>query len=207
MELNLYFAFVFASIFILASPGPTILLVISHALAHGRSIALAIVGGVIIGDLIAMSFTLIGLGVILSTSAAIFNVMKWIGALYLIWMGWKMIRSSKEASNELAEVSKKSHMTAFRDSAIVTTLNPKSIGFFIAFVPQFINTENSLAPQFIIMTLTFATLGGINAMIYALLAAKLRTTITRSDILIWVHKIGGSMLISLGLLTATLKRA
>ena len=114
---------------LLATPGPTILLVISYALAQRRGIALAVVGGVDFGDLLAMSATLVGLGVILATSATLITAIKWASAAYLVWMGWRMIRSAGAATADIAKVAGKSRVTAFRDSALVTVLNPKSIGF------------------------------------------------------------------------------
>ena len=139
MSLDLFIPFLIATAILLATPGPTILLVVSYALAQGRGVALAVVGGVILGDLLAMSATLLGLGVIMTASASLFTAMKWAGAAYLAWMGWRMIRSAGRATADLAEVAGKSKGAAFRDSALVTLLNPKSIGFFVAFVPQFID--------------------------------------------------------------------
>ena len=117
------------TIILLATKGPTILLVVSYALAQGRGVALAVVGGVILGDLLAMSATLLGLGVIMTASASLFAVMKWKGAAYLAGMGWRMIRSADRATADLAEVAGKSKGAASRDSALVTLLNPKPSAF------------------------------------------------------------------------------
>ena len=87
MSLDLFIPFLIATAILLATPGPTILLVVSYALAQGRGVALAVVGGVIPGDLLVMSATLLGLGVIMTASASLFTVMKWTGAAYLAWMG------------------------------------------------------------------------------------------------------------------------
>ncbi|MGC6452679.1 MAG: LysE family translocator [Candidatus Puniceispirillaceae bacterium] len=207
MSLELFIPFLFATAILLATPGPTILLVVSYALAQGRGVALAVVGGVILGDLLAMSATLLGLGVILTTSAALFTAMKWAGAAYLAWMGWRMIRSAGAASAELAQVAGKSHGTAFRDSALVTLLNPKSIGFFVAFVPQFIDPAAPVAPQFGVMIATFVGLGGLNALAYALLAAQLRNKVARPGRMAWLQRGSGAVLIGLAVFTAMLRRA
>ena len=207
MSLELFLPFLFATVILLATPGPTILLVVSYALAQGRGVALAVVAGVILGDLLAMSATLLGLGVILTTSATLFTAMKWAGAAYLAWMGWRMIRSAGTATADLAQVAGKSRSTAFRDSALVTLLNPKSIGFFVAFVPQFIDPSAPVAPQFGVMIATFVGLGGVNALAYALLAAQLRGKVARPDRMAWLQRGSGAVLIGLGAFTAALRRA
>ena len=207
MSLELFLPFLFATVILLATPGPTILLVVSYALAQGRGVALAVVGGVILGDLLAMSATLLGLGVILTTSATLFTAMKWVGAAYLAWMGWRMIRSAGTATADLADVASKSRGMAFRDSALVTLLNPKSIGFFVAFVPQFIDPSAPVAPQFGVMVATFVGLGGVNALAYALLAARLRSKVARPDRMAWLQRGSGTVLIGLAAFTAALRRA
>ena len=206
MALELFLPFLIATAILLATPGPTILLVLSYALAQGRGVALAVVAGVMLGDLLAMTASLLGLGVIFAVLALLFTVMKWAGALYLAWMGWQMIRSAGEASMKLASISSRSHMTAFRDSALVTLLNPKSIGFFIAFVPQFIDTGAPAGPQFAVMIASFVGLGGLNALAYALLAGRLRRHITRPRFLAWLRRGSGGVLIAMAAFTATLRR-
>ena len=207
MSPELYLAFVVPTVIALVVPGPTILLVVSYALARGRNVTLALVSGVILGDLIAMSVTLAGFGIVLAASASVFTMMKWAGALYLAWMGIGMIRKAGTATAELQAVGQRGSGTAFRDGFIVTLLNPKSIGFFIAFVPQFIDSANPVVPQFLIMIVTFVGLGGINVLAYALLAARLRDKVTRPGALAWLQRAGGGVLICLAAFTLTLRRA
>ncbi|MGB1826411.1 MAG: LysE family translocator [Candidatus Puniceispirillaceae bacterium] len=204
MSLDLFIPVLIATAILLATPGPTILLVVSYALAQGRGVALAVVGGVILGDLLAMSATLLGLGVVMTASASLFTVMKWAGAAYLAWMGWRMIRSAGRATADLAEVAGKSKGAA---SALVTLLNPKSIGFFVAFVPQFIDPAAAFTPQFTVMIATFVGLGGVNALAYALLAATLRSKVARPDRMAWLQRGSGAVLIGLAVFTTTLRRA
>ena len=96
MNMELWVPFVLAATLILIIPGPTILLVISQALAHGRKSVVPLVAGVIFGDFTAMTLSLLGLGAILSASASLFTILKWIGALYLIYLGIKLWRSNPE---------------------------------------------------------------------------------------------------------------
>ena len=135
-------------------------------------------------------------------------MLKWAGAVYLVYLGVKMLRSAP--SRGLGPIAAKGDVSArgvFGHAAAVTALNPKSIGFFIAFVPQFLRPDAPLAPQFIILIATFVGLAALNALAYALLADRLRTTIARPRVITWLTRGGGIALISMGLLTATLRRA
>ena len=90
---DLYLSYVLATIAVLAVPGPTVILVVSYALARGRGAALACVAGVGLGDATSVTVSLIGLGAILAASATLFTVLKWAGAVYLFWLGVRMWRA------------------------------------------------------------------------------------------------------------------
>ena len=207
MSLELWLAFVAASTALLLIPGPTVLLVLSYALSKGRSVAVASAAGVAVGDLIAMSASLAGLGALVATSATLFTLLKWIGAVYLVWLGFKLLRSAPSEGLMATEKATVSAGKVFSHAAAVTALNPKSIAFFIAFVPQFIRTDAALLPQFAILVATFVTLAAINALAYALLADRLRRIIARPAIITRITQAGGIALIGMGLLTATLRRS
>ncbi|MEJ6401360.1 LysE family translocator [Yoonia sp. 2307UL14-13] len=208
MDFQLWLAFASASIALLLIPGPTVILVLSYALSQGRKVAVASAAGVALGDLIAMSASLAGLGALVLTSATLFTVIKWVGAVYLIWMGIGMLRTTgQHASLRMIDAPALPAGRIFRNAATVTALNPKSIVFFIAFVPQFVRPETALLPQFAILIGTFVGLAAVNALAYALLADRLRATIKRPAILAWLTRAGGGALIAMGALTATLRRA
>jgi threonine/homoserine/homoserine lactone efflux protein len=208
MSLDVWLAFVAASTVLLIIPGPTILLVLSYALSQGRKVALATAAGVALGDLIAMTASLLGLGAIVLASATAFTVLKWVGALYLLWLGYKMLRGAGRAdAPELLSTPERAARGIFGHAAAVTALNPKSIGFFIAFVPQFLDPAHAIAPQFAVMIATFVGLAALNALAYALLADKLRTRIARPAVIRGLTRAGGVTLMGMGILTATLKRA
>lgn len=207
MSLDLWLTFVAASTALLLIPGPTVLLVLSYALGKGRSVALASAAGVALGDLIAMSGSLVGLGALVAASATLFMVLKWVGAVYLLWLGVRLWRSAP--SSGLEELTPAQDVTApgvFLHTAAVTALNPKSIGFFIAFVPQFLRPETSLAPQFLVLIATFVGLAALNALAYALLADRLRLWIGRPRVVAGLTRAGGAALIGMGLATAVLRR-
>lgn len=207
MSLELWLTFVAASTALLLIPGPTVLLVLSYALSKGRSVAAASAAGVALGDFVAMSVSLAGLGALVATSASLFVALKWVGAVYLIWLGIKLIRSARSGGLDLPTGKDISARKVFCHTAAVTALNPKSIAFFIAFVPQFIVADAPLLPQFAILITTFVSLAALNAAAYAFLADKLRRVISRPSIMTWITRAGGGALIAMGLMTATLRRS
>lgn len=207
MDLTLWMTFVAATIALLLIPGPTVLLVLSYAIGHGRKVAISTALGVALGDLIAMSASLLGLGALVLASATLFTVLKWVGAVYLVYLGVKLILSANSSGLVLPQGQSVSQRGVFWHACAVTALNPKSIAFFIAFVPQFIRPDAALLPQFAILTATFVGLAGVNALIYALMAARMQGVIKCPSVIEWLTRAGGGALIAMGVATATLRRA
>jgi threonine/homoserine/homoserine lactone efflux protein len=207
MPLDLWLAFVAASTALLLIPGPTVLLVLSYALSKGRSVAVASASGVALGDLVAMTASLAGLGALVATSATLFTALKWVGAAYLVWLGFKLLRSAP--SGGLGTIRTQRDVTprgVFVHAAGVTALNPKSIAFFIAFVPQFLRPDAPLIPQFAILIATFVSLAALNALAYALLADRLRRAVAKPQVITGLTRTGGVTLILMGVATAALRR-
>ncbi len=207
MSIELWFTFVAASVALLMIPGPTIMLVLSYALTQGRRVAVSMALGVALGDLIAMTASLLGLGALVLASATLFGVLKWMGAVYLVYLGVKLLRSTPALPDTSTDTAPRSGRSVFWHATLVTALNPKSIAFFIAFVPQFVRPEQALTPQFGILIATFVGLAAVNALLYASLADKLRARIRRPSVLKWMNRTGGSALVGMGALTATMQRA
>lgn len=210
MSVELWLAFVAASAVLLAIPGPTVLLVISYALGHEKRTATATVAGVALGDFTAMTASMLGLGALLATSAALFTALKWIGAAYLIYLGLKLWRApvaSNEGPAEAAPAPKERPLRIFLHAYAVTALNPKSIIFFVAFLPQFLNHAEPLAFQMVIFEATFLVLATANATVYGLMASLARQTIRKPPVQRLVNRTGGSLMIGAGLLAIGWKRA
>ncbi|ASY69572.1 LysE family translocator [Sinorhizobium fredii] len=209
MSFEHWFAFVAASALLLAIPGPTILLVISYAISHGRKAAGATVAGVALGDFTAMTASMLGLGALLAASATIFTVLKWIGAAYLVWLGIKLWKAPVAGSskNDSEGPAAERPLRIFLHAYAVTALNPKSIIFFVAFLPQFLDLSRPLLAQMAIFEATFLALAAANAMLYASLASAAGNTIRKTNVRRFVNRTGGSLLIGAGLLSLGLKRA
>ena len=206
MTLELYSAYVVATLIVLAIPGPTIMLVVSYALTQGRKSAFASVMGVGLGDATAATASLLGLGAILAASATAFTVLKWVGAAYLVWLGIRMWRS-RPAGFGPAEAPEIPPRKIFAHAYVVTTLNPKGIVFFMAFLPHFIAPQAPVAPQLLLLGATFVVLGIVNAAVYALTASVVGRQLKSPPVLRLVNKIGGGFLISAAAMTATLQRS
>ncbi len=208
MEFTAWLAFAAASTALLLLPGPTVLLVLSYALTQGRRVALATVAGVALGDAIAMTASLAGLGALVLASAELFTVLKWCGAAYMAYLGIQLLRSAGGSKFEATDATPVVQANSvFMHAAAVTALNPKSIAFFIAFAPQFVDARAPLTPQFAVMITTFVGLAAINALAYALLADKLRQKMQRPAVIQWLTRIGGGALITMGVATAAASRS
>jgi threonine/homoserine/homoserine lactone efflux protein len=209
MPIENWLAFVAASAVMLAIPGPTILLVISYALSHGRKVAAATVAGVALGDFTAMTASMLGLGALLATSAAAFTVLKWIGAAYLIYLGIKLWRAPVGEATETEATAETNEPASriFLHTYVVTALNPKSIVFFVAFLPQFFDLTHPLPLQMVILEVTFLVLATLNAALYGLLASMARETVRKPKVRRIVNRTGGSLMIGAGLLAAGYRRA
>ena len=205
MALATWFAFLFASIVLLLIPGPTVLLVVSYSLTQGRKIALATAAGVALGDFTAMTLSLAGLGALLAASATLFTVLKWIGAVYLVYLGVRLWRAKPVLAS--VDAPERSPRSIILHAFTVTALNPKSIAFFIAFVPQFVDHDAALVPQLVLMEATFVTLAAVNAVVYALAADQLRQRIRRPGLLRWLNRAGATCLVGMGAATAAISRS
>jgi threonine/homoserine/homoserine lactone efflux protein len=194
-----WLAFAAASALLLLIPGPTVLMVIAQALAHGRRAAATIVAGVVLGDCIAMTASLAGLGAALAASAALFTALRWAGAAYLVWLGVALWRAPAALPDPVAEPDQRPGRLLLR-AFTVTVLNPKSIVFFVAFVPQFLLRTTPLLPQFLLFESTFLALAALNALIYARAAAAAARAIARPRFRRALNRAGGALLIGAGAL-------
>jgi threonine/homoserine/homoserine lactone efflux protein len=197
MTLETWLAFVAASAILLIIPGPTILLVVSYALGQGRRVAFPVAAGVALGDFTAMTLSMLGLGALLAASATLFTVLKWLGGAYLVYLGIKLFRAGGQLGTVEANAggpSKRMVVHAF----VVTALNPKSITFFVAFLPQFLDPAGSFPTQMLVFETTFLVLAAANAFGFALVAARARGMLGRPRVLAWVNRVGGSLLVGAG---------
>lgn len=206
MSIETWAAFVAASSILLVIPGPTVLLVVSYALGQGWRTALPMAAGVALGDFTAMTLSMLGLGALLAASATLFTVLKWVGAAYLVWLGIKLWRAGG-ALDAPPRTDAASAARMLGHAWLVTALNPKSITFFVAFLPAFLDPRADFLNQMLVFETTFLVLAFANAFGYALVASRARGMVSNARTIGVVNKVGGGLLIGAGVATATLSGA
>jgi threonine/homoserine/homoserine lactone efflux protein len=206
LTIETWLAFVAASAVLLMIPGPTILLVVSYALGQGWRAARPMAIGVALGDLTAMTLSMLGIGVLLATSAALFTALKLLGAAYLVWLGIKLWRAGGNLDAQ-PRADTASSIQMIGHAWLVTALNPKSITFFVAFLPQFLNQSADFWTQMLIFEATFLVLAFANAFGYGLVASRARSVVGNPRAIRVVNKVGGSFLIGAGVATAVTSSA
>jgi len=207
MTLETWLAYVVAAAVLLVLPGPTVTLVVSYALGVGRRAAWATVAGVALGDFTAMTLSLLGLGAVLAASAALFSALKWLGAAYLVYLGVRLWRAAPALDGPVAQAEARPDRAILGHAFAVTALNPKSILFFVAFVPQFVSPHAPALPQLAVLEITFVAMAALNAALYAALAGRARGLIRRPAVLRAVNRLGAGILVGAGVATVALRRS
>ena len=198
MPIELWLAFVAASSVLLIIPGPTILTVISYSMSHGRRANVPLVAAVALGDSTALVVSLLGLGALLATSAFWFMVVKWVGGLYLLYLGIKLLRAGITSADMAAPAAPASRWRLFANTYLVTALNPKGIVFFVAFLPQFLSPTANVTHQLWVLAVTFVAMASLNATLYAVFAGSARRLLSSPRAQRRFNLAGGSLLSAAG---------
>ena len=208
ISFQLWLAFAAAAAVVIAIPGPTTLMVTGHAMSSGTRVAMASLLGVALGDFTAIACSVLGLGAVLATSAEAFTILKWVGALYLIYLGIKLWRAPAVPLGTAAagRGGRRSMRRAIAESFSVTVLNPKGLLFFAAFLPQFLDPHRAVLPQVVVLALTFEVLAASSLALYIFMTARARQIMDSPRAIKIMNRAGGTMLIGAGLLTASLRR-
>jgi threonine/homoserine/homoserine lactone efflux protein len=195
-----WLAFVIASILFIQVPGPSLLFTIGRALTVGRRDALLSVAGNAIGLTAQVLAVAVGLGAVVAASATAYTVIKVIGSAYVIWLGIQAIRNRKQARESLTTRVERRDKHAIRTGFIVGATNPKSIVFFVAFLPQFTNpAAGHTGLQIAALGLVFGVLACCSDSIWAMAASKARDWFARKPRrLDALGTSGGVMMVGLG---------
>jgi threonine/homoserine/homoserine lactone efflux protein len=210
--MNLQTILTFSAVAALAilSPGPAILLALRNGVAYGvRAVIWSSLGNVS-GIFCLSAAAMLGLGVLLKSSALLFGAVKMLGAAYLFYVGIRhMVGNSSVLTlpdNQAESAVVPSRQRLYREAYFIAATNPKPILFFTALFPQFINANAPLLPQFFVLTGIFMAISFCTLIGYALVAARARTLLLRPNFAKWVNRVVGTVFISFGAALLALRR-
>ena len=196
---SLLTAFLAASFVLAVTPGPGVLYIVTRSLAQGKRSGLASVAGVALGNLGNAIGASVGLAAVFAVSSVAFTIVKYSGALYLIYLGIQALRSP-ESESKTENLKSAQPWRIFRDGFLVALLNPKTAIFFAAFLPQFMGTTSML--QSITLGALFVTIAATTDTVYALAASSIAPTLTRAKGFRQGRYLTGGAFIGLGMMTA-----
>lgn len=197
----LFSAFLLASLVLAVTPGPVVIYVVTRSLVQGRRSGLVSVAGVALGNLGNALAASVGLAALFAISSIAFSVIKYAGALYLVYLGVQMLRASP-VENSIAISATVSLKRVFRDGFVVALLNPKTTVFFAAFLPQFLSAGAPPMVQGMALGSLFVAIATITDSAYALAAGAAAPALRGNVIRRIGRRLGGGVFIGLGLFTA-----
>lgn len=196
MGLELYLAYVAACILIAIIPGPTVTVIVANSLKHGARAGLLNVAGTQLGLALMMLTLVVGLTSVIAAMGWLFDWMRYAGAAYLVWLGWKLIRSP----NTLSEKDRVSMPRGgfFLQGFLVMMANPKALLFFGAFIPQFVDPKGNYAAQIVLLGVTAMAVALVSDGAYAVLTGRAGAFLSKKRVRL-VSRLSGACLIGGGL--------
>ncbi|NGM21180.1 LysE family translocator [Roseomonas stagni] len=204
--------FLLAALLLAVTPGPGIFYVAARTLAGGRAEGIASSLGTGLGGMAHVMAGSLGVSALVLASAELFNALKWAGALYLAWLGWRAIRTARAEAPPGAAAPPMPPLggprRAFREGVVVEALNPKTAAFFLAFLPQFVDPAAGQAGlQFVLLGTISVALNTLADVAVALAAGRLRDgAAARPGLVRRLREASGAAMIALGLGLAVAKR-
>lgn len=199
MNPHLFATFCLAATVLVILPGPIVTLVVANSLTHGTRNGLATVVGASIGNSLLIAAAAIGLVAFFALLSEVFSIVRWIGAVYLIWLGVHAWRAHGSGMQEAARVAApRPARKVFLQGFLIAITNPKAIIFYIAFLPQFIDPRLAAGPQLVAMSLAMTVIASISDSCYALLAGRMRGWFTTQARRRLQGRITGTLLIGTG---------
>jgi threonine/homoserine/homoserine lactone efflux protein len=206
MTLSAYLLFLPACFAINMAFGPNNLLSVTNGARHGVSPAVLAAGGRLVAFAIMIAIAGLGMGAVLVASEVAFDVIKYIGAAYLVWIGIRLLRAPAPTMQEAAASAAPPSLRALaRQEFTVAAGNPKAILVFTAFFPQFV-VPGAYASSYLLLGLTFLVFELVAIALYALLGARMRRLADGSRAMRWFNRVSGSMMVGFGLILAFTRR-
>ncbi|WP_075172563.1 LysE family translocator [Neptunomonas phycophila] len=192
-----YLIYVGVAIATILLPGPAVMLTLNNSIQRGILKSLAGILGIALAILLVAIISATSLGIVLASSAIAFNIIKIVGAAYLIYLGIKMFRS-EAANNNLFKKQEGSFFKCFMEGFLVSVSNPKAVIFFMSIFPQFIDLTQEYTPQFILLAVTFSFLVIVIHTIYAVSASFAKSKLSSQKGSSLLNKISGGVFVSFG---------
>jgi len=207
MEFNIWLTLLIAGIAISVSPGAGAVVSMNYGLKYGLKKSYSAIFGLQAGLLIQTFVVVIGLGSIISKSVMLFNIIKWIGVLYLVYLALTKIFEKVEVLSQEQQVNDYNGKKAFISSTLINLTNIKATVFLVAFIPQFLNPNESMWLQFIIIGATLCAIDVIVMTGYSSMAMKLRFLIKDVKAMKIQNRITGAFLLLAAVFVSTAKKA
>ena len=206
MTLSVWLAFLVASFVISLSPGAGAVYAMSCGMRGGYRHALVGIVGMQFGLALQLLVVAIGLGALLATSTLAFNIVKWVGVAYLVWLGWQQFGAEPRVVAVDGGAPAVSARGAFLRGFLVNASNPKATIFFLAVVPPFIDPGRPLVPQYLAVMGTLAFTDLIVMSGYALLASRVLRLLREPHHVRWINRTFGGLFVAAGAVLATFRR-
>ncbi|MFN8354162.1 MAG: LysE family translocator [Spirosomataceae bacterium] len=202
--------FLVAGILLNITPGNDTIYILTRSMAQGRKAGIVSVLGIATGSLVHTTLAALGLSVVIAKSILLFNLIKYAGAAYILYIGIQMLRNQAKLNFETQTADTSTGLfTIYRDAVFTNVLNPKVALFFIAFLPQFIDPQysNSFIP-FLLLGLTFTITGTIWCLLLAEFAALIFGKLRHNQrFATYLNRVCGGVLIGLGIKVALTSRS
>ncbi len=194
--------FLAASYALAIVPGPAVAYIVNRSLAQGRRAGAVSAFGIAAGGTVHVVAATVGLSALLASSAVAFSIVKYAGAAYLVYLGWRALRAN--GSTAAVTVERSSLTQVFRQGLIVNVLNPKTALFFLSFFPQFIHPESgSVVSQMLVLGSVFILAALSSDLLYALVAGTIRRALDRRPGVRTAHRwVTSSIFFGLGAVAA-----
>jgi threonine/homoserine/homoserine lactone efflux protein len=202
MNWELFAAFLLIAFVLLLTPGPIVTLVVATGASHGVRAALMTVVGTTLGNAVLLAAVALGLSVVLRHAVLLFEILRWGGAAYLVWLGIQAWRHAGKAAGAAAP----SAQVHFRRGLLVALSNPKAIAFFTAFLPQFVDPALPFERQLAVMCVVFITMVGLIESGWAIAAGLGRAWFMTPARTILLGRLSGAVLIGGGIWLSLARR-
>jgi threonine/homoserine/homoserine lactone efflux protein len=205
MTLEIYIAYIVACFVIALVPGPTVTVIVANSLAHGSRPGLLNVAGTQLGLALIMAILVVGLSSVIAAMGWLFDWLRWAGAAYLVWLGWKLLRAP-EAMMDLQQAASLPKGGFLLQGFLVLMANPKALLWFGAFIPQFVDPNGNYIAQIVLLGVTAMAVALVSDGAYAVVTGRAGGWLSKRRVRL-VSRLSGAFLIGGAIWLALTKRS